>query len=250
MEDVSSTIITNDCKNMTSFDEIFTAAGSINPGYPCFNYTLPKVGFIGGMILSLNGNISLSNGDFNKGFFPGMQVLSLTPSLVNTPSLLTSHLMFQPDLSASIISSLSSPEAYALTLDLCVQEYESSTSSGKTNTILLSSQIIPVNETETLLNENTVANFTGGNACISIDNVTFGITASGTPLLVNTMESYLVDLCFEPIIGSEIDPNSSFNCHFASGGPFSNLLLNSTSANRLAAITEQLENMAISLTNS
>lgn len=221
-----------------SFEKIFKIAGFINPGYPCFNYSLPELGSANFLLKSAD-NITLSNGNPEMSITNGggwMQSLTLTSALHSAPSLFTSYVLYQPDLLASINSSLSSPQAYQLNLDLCVQTYNSITWNGITNTTMLSSQILPIDST------------------VSIGNDTFGITKEGLSSLTGCIKSLFVDSCFVTIPGSQadnllIEKDKEIYCETDAGMPFiSDMSSNST--NHLSAITKSMENVATSLTNA
>lgn len=254
VEDISSTIINNDC-NITDFEEIFQVAGITNPGYPCFNYSLPELIFADS--LESTKNITLSNGDATWGLVDQlglMQILTLASTLRDTSSLYTASLMYQPDLLTSINSSLSSPVAYSIALDLCIQTYQSTTSNGITNTTISSSQLLPLNSKKILGNNGLSINLTGDVVdMMSVGNDTFGITQGGIADLTLSIEGFFSDSCFEIIPDGQIDSlytqsGASDYCLFTSGEPFLNLLSNST--NKLPALIEKMQNIATSLTNT
>lgn len=149
VEDVSPLITKNDC-NITAFNEVFEIAELTNPGYPCFNYTLPyivRVPTIDGHANQLS-NATLSNAipSIQYGTLGMMEILSIGSAYTNISSLTTAYLIYQPNLLPN--ASLSSPIAYKLNIDFCVQTYESKMSNGVVNTSTISNQILSLNTTE------------------------------------------------------------------------------------------------------
>lgn len=256
VEDISSTIRNNDC-NTTAFEENFEIAELINPGYPCFNYTLPEIVYGLGtadIALGLTSNATLSNGFANTSLASGfgtMQVMSLNGAVTNSSSIITAYLMYQPDLLMSINSSLRTPVAYRLNLDFCMQTYNTTMSNGIVNTTVLSNRILPIDDQSTFATNNSI-NVDGNSTYTSVGGNIFGSTIMGSADLAFTLQQIFGDACFDFIPSaadnSIIKTGEDTGCNFNYGIPFFNTLANSTDSS--SAVKRIMENLAISVTNS
>lgn len=247
VSDISSTINHNAC-NLTAFEEYFDLSGFANPGYSCFNYTLPEQAFVplANGISFRTANATLTNAFTDVGFIPPpMGILSLNSIYNDFPStsVYTAYLMYQPDFATSINSTLPSPVAYELDLHLCVQIYNTTVSNGVTNTTMLSSQIIETGIEQNYDPSSDTTHYTANNSHISIEGNTFDISNYSLIILSQTM-SALSTMCY----GLLNDPQQPLFCDNNGEYAFLDVLVNSTDP--LSEVTQHWENMAISITNT
>lgn len=245
--DVSADIENNRC-NVTAFEEVFKAAGLENPGYPCFNhslpYTVPEVTITtSGDSLDREGNASLSDAvPLNPiGNTPSLQILSLGPTAGNDSSLVTAYVIYQPEFENSLNSSVGEPIAYSLSLDLCVQMLNTTVANGITYTSIVSSQIITKDGLD--IEPNSTA--------LSVDGFDFGImTFVGLSVLSNTIQGFFTENCYmflnETAAAEQFVLNGDSICIDAIG-PY--LLGALQSSDPLSSVTKVIGSIATSLTN-
>lgn len=245
--DLSSTIIYNAC-NLTAFDEIFKLNGLTNSGFPCFNYTLPKLALQTDSNADFSGitNASLTNAFPDISIFPPpMKILSLEPSYDSSSSnsVGTIYLMYQPGFLAN--STLPSPVAFELNLNLCLHKYNTTVINGVTNTTILSSQNLETHVTKIFSERDATTDYMVNNSYISIGGMTFGTSDLSIMALSQTIAALLSSCYF--VVDQANEEDYAVYCDFTLGFSFIQNLLNTT--NPLSAITTQWENMAISMTN-
>lgn len=251
--DLSSVIINNIC-NATAFEEYFQLAGITNPGYPCFNYTLPYVAFTNGGpdTLSIAGNASLSNNAGSEGYgIDSLQVMTLSASTSNSSSLFTSLVIYQPGFLTSINSSLPRPVAYELNLDFCIQTYNTTVSNGVVNTTVLSSQILQTNIQEVFTANNDSDIFFGNSSYTSVRGEIFGFSFIAVDQFKSVIQGYLHGSCFQylpPILNLPSNELESSFCTTSSGSQVFQMISQSTDI--LSNFTNLWENLAISITNT
>lgn len=251
VSDLSSSIIYNAC-NLTAFEEIFDVAGFPNPGFPCFNYTLPRQGLteinhITSQTVGLGfqkSNITLTNAfsDISLSQLP-MKIMSIDPSFDPSSTLRTHYLMYQPGFSSSINSSLPDPVAYGLDLNLCIQTLNTTVSKGKTNTTIVSSQILETPFVQIYHPNNGTSKYLLNDSYVVIEGETFGISRLSLAILIQTTGSIFAS-CYD----LPTNPYQPFFCDYTAGDSIFQGLLNSTDPG--LTITEQWNNIAISMTNA
>lgn len=202
--DISSMIVKNACDHK-ALNQVFRDAGIKNPGYPCFNYTLPFDTLNSLETLAADtefyGNATLSNvvpllGE-NTEYPYGMQMLTVSSIMASSNfSFFQGYLMYQPDVQKSINGALSSPLAYSMSLDLCLQTYNISVSDGNISTSIISNQLF-----ETGLVESSptlgVLNVTGNATLISSNGMSFGVSGAPLTYMTTSIVTSLQDNCFQ-----------------------------------------------------
>lgn len=248
--DISSTIQKNAC-NLTDFGEFFEIAGTANPGYPCYNYTLPKQ-VITPITSASNidrhqvSNATLSNTNPHTPDF--MEIMSFTPSSGNISTMATAYLIYQPGLPTSINSFLPNPVAYELNLNLCVQTYNTSVTNGIVTTTAVKSEILKTELTQIPDAHDNTITYTGPSGFYGDDGENeFGISLGALSTLVVTGEANFNFACAQ-FIGTTGPDAFQTDCNQNFGFPFLNALQNSTDP--LSTITGIWESMGISMTNT
>lgn len=244
--------------NLTSFEEIFESAGVVNPGYSCFNYTLPvtEISISESPVPSITNVATLTSANVDKHFagLGYIQIMSLGTAYRNISSLITAYLIFQPGFATSINSSFPIPIAYELNLDLCLHTYSTTVSKGVVNTTMLSSQTIKTSEEETYSMSNATTFYKGNSSYVSVGGDIFGISNTSIALLQQQLQTSLVASChwqIPQVLYLHHFPASfsgEVNCDFVYGFPFINALENSTDP--FSAIQDLWENLAVSMTNA
>lgn len=255
--DLSSTLQTNAC-NTTSFNEIFQQLGKPNPGYQCFNYTLPDV--VIDIPLNQNDglenvsdqifNLYLTNGVIDEYFGPDtLPVLVSSPSYQNTSSLGTFYLIYQPGFLESINVPLPKPLAYGINLDVCTQTFNTTVFNGKVNTTLVSSRILPTYLTEVFTANNDTKEFTASNTYVTIEGDVFGMSEDGMMLLNQAMTSLLTSTCYEIIDDAfSGEDGLGFTAWCDESGPVQ-ILSALDAPDPLAGLRAVWDNLATSVTN-
>lgn len=253
--DISSTLKHNVC-NLTAFNTLFSETGVPNPGFPCFNYTIPKPGLPEDNSVTAT-NATVSNSDFDVPGF--MQIMSMTAAYGNLSTLATSYLLYQPGLSPNssapdpfayeLNSSLPNPIAYELSLNLCIQTYNTSVSNGRANTTSIKDRIVPISYE--LIPENLPeATFIleVGNITATEGENTFGISDDGLDSLVQLWEGLFDFTCSAeiPLAGASLI--AAPVCDDYLGNPIVNAL--TTSADPFSSVASLWGSMAVSLTNT
>lgn len=252
--DLSASILKNSCDTAT-LDAMFEAENTTNPGYPCFNYTLPLKAGMNGYGPSgadfYYGNMSLSNMLYMLplGHFDSMPFMNLGIGISNS-SLITFYLLYQPALEESFVnSSLSAPLAYEMTLDTCLHTYNTTVSDSITKTALVSSQIFDSEVQPQLLN-GLISHYSLSNTTsITFDNQRFVVSNEAATYLAIALEAGLINQC--SILINQDTPQKTFkqiNCLQPTGLQFINAIKNSTDP--MLVVMGVMENVAIALTNS
>lgn len=253
--DLSSEISNNDC-NLAVLNGFFKAAALNNPGYPCINYTLPfhsnnEVIKDHGEILSV-GNPALSNAaPLNPlSLGAGMQILTLTSGPgTSKSSIITSYIVYQPHLKSSINSTLVRPVAYGLTLDLCVQKYNTTVSNGVTSTSVVWSQPLGNATLDTELPDLVFEGF-GNSTSLAIDGFNFAITGQGIADLAASIGGFFMDNCYQLLSKSRGDVSGmNQDGQYCTFGVAQDFLNSVQSSNPLSALDGLMQNYAISITN-
>lgn len=256
--DISSMIFKNVC-NQSTLDKFFQEVGFENPGYPCFNYTLPFVStsdflLVEGEVSSAT-NITLSNVVPLQG--EGMQFLTLTPILDTVKSRLGTsfvgaYLMYQPGVKESINSSLANPIAYGLNFELCVQTYNTTVLNGVTTTVLTSTQPFYLNVTEELvLGDGKGSGFDvkGSNlTTVSVGGMNFSVSLAVFEAITGTSVGFVSDRCFSRP-SEAVNVLGTYFC--ASIDSIAQSFLNSpNSLDPLSLMENITNNVATSMTNA
>lgn len=152
--DMSSMLLRNPC-DQNALDGFFQDAGIENPGFPCFNYTLPFTTLNtieASNISNIRGNATLSNVMPLLGTpdFTSMQILTAATGLGSSNFSVTDAYLIYQNISQSINSSLIKPVAYGISVGLCVHTYRTSVSNGITSTSKISSQPFDSEMTESV----------------------------------------------------------------------------------------------------
>lgn len=253
--DLSTSIITNPC-NLTTLGEVFEEAGLENPGYPCYNYTLPfqstniqyTASFSAQPIFF--GNATLSNLQLVNDP-EGMQYVTITSSPGSSNfSFLDAYLMYQPGLQESINSTLASPVAYGISFGLCVQTYNTTVSGGNASTSIISSQLFDSNMTETVSSPLVYALEGPSSALVSISGVDFGFTEDAVVSLTLMLASSFEDDCFWYLNKTQ-DIQSDFEPFCTSSGDWGSIFLTALETSDPFSVTKRLtQNIATSLSNA
>lgn len=249
--------------NISALDAFFKEEGAQNPGYPCYNYTIPYSGLVP-VVKSTNtimenyifDNISLSNAA-NVHSFDGnlnLEVLVIAQDIRNS-SLASYYMLYQPNLQSSLTSSfLEPPIAYYISLNLCLGLYNTTVSNGETNTLLLESKNLALDEqlspnnysfrtsSGTLKDKFRGFNFSASRLGLDfLSETVWGILTPGL-CYFNTNESVPAGNRFPPP-----GPDNTFYCTEDFFGEFINFLNNYSDP---FWVTKQVaDNIAISLTN-
>lgn len=243
---------------MTAFEEVFEAVGIENPGYPCFNYTIPSnvlkyVYSSVGLSESLIGNASLSNAvPLDPAGFPlGMNVFSLVSgSGALDSTFLTTYLLYQPDIESSINSSLARPVAYELSLGLCVQKYDTVVIDGITTTSIVSSQPLELDHLDYLLTNETI--IPGDMKTMTVDGFDFGAVQYAVDNMAVPAMGYFTDSCYQISFNAsnenliQVNENNEY-CLLGLGQEFLAALQTS---DPLSSIEGLMQSFATSLTNT
>lgn len=257
MVDLSRNISSNAC-NVTAFEEVFEAAGIENPGYPCFNYTIPSdaLNYIysaAGSSGSYVGDAALSNVvSLDPDGFPlGVNVFNLVPgSGAFSSTFLTAYLLYQADIGSSINSTLVSPVAYGLSLGLCVQKYNTTVVDGITTTSVVSSQSLEQGDLDYILTNRTIVPGVISNR--SVDGFVFGAVQDAVADMAPPAIAFFQDSCYQISFNAsnenfvEVNENNEY-CLFGLGQDFLSAL---QSSDPLSSVEGLMRNFATSMTNT
>lgn len=178
--------------------------------------------------------------------------MTLTAALgTSNSSLTTAYLIYQPDFERSINSSLVSPVAYSLSLNLCVQMMNTTVSNGVTQTFVVSSQILEKELFEIEIPGTDGDFYTGNFTTLSVDGFDFGAAAVGVNGITTAMQTFFSDSCYQLLNESlaeqmGVDEDGLW-CLSLAGSSFLGGL---SSSDPLSAIEELMQNLAISMTNT
>lgn len=244
--DVSSSL-TNAICNTTAFDEIFDSAGLENPGFPCFNYTLPQLTYSATISPGVNVSLSDANLDGERSLGLGlMQVMGLYYRItLNSSALFTAYVVYQPDLVSSINSSLPAPVAYELGLDFCVQTYNTTVTKGVVNTETISTRNLETDYGEIYYGNNNSDTFLVASDYfnVSVGGDVFGVSAIAIEGLYSVLQGTIFGECF---LSPPAYDTPSLICDTFINYPFLNASL---STDPLSNLTKLWTSLAISLTN-
>lgn len=254
--DVSHMLMNNTC-NTTALNKKFESLGNLNPGYPCFNYSLP---FHANNLVSSGSATTTQGGTLIPTFSNAKTVLenamlcdvaedllatktdlsflTLSTGFYSDFSLTDINLLYQPGIENSIKSALPPPVALQSSLQLCVQSYNTTVTDGKTSTRVVSHELLNVTS---LLESQDIARF-------SVNGTDFGISTTELKLFRNLAASYFTDWCTF-ILGLQNTTNFEEDaaCYSTVGEGFLTSILNATDI--LSAVNSIVENVAISVTN-
>lgn len=260
MVDISSSLIRNPC-NQSGFGESPQDSTRVQIShYPCFNWTYPTEQ------LTVNGfkeNVSLTSGidgpPIHSNDEIDMELLLVftdsMPNIINN-TFMTAYVLYQPyEFYTNTDSSLPDPVAFVLTLDFCLQIYNTSVKDGVVKTIMTSSQPLstaafPSGSFDVISNVSP----SDSQGTVSLDGNNFGFSQIWR--LGNVAAGFFLDSCFQYLtlsINGYLFANGSFDCLLYSGSPFSNPLftgLNATLADRYSVAENIMNNVAISITNA
>lgn len=268
--DISAFIVHQTC-NTTALDKIFEVNGLQNPGYSCYNYTLP---FQGMGLYSISdtmnsesptfGNVFLSsaNPEAEVDGFIALDAMTITSS-PSSSSLMSYYMIYQPGLTNSGTfspnSALPKPVAYQMSLDFCLHTYSTNVSHGLVNTFITSSQNFPTHDiqslTQTGFNDQLEANL----STITVGNQTFTVDVLGSVDLLSTAHSIFDGTCSQIVTKANVTEDvyihlfgggGIFNCEVDAGTSLIDALTNTTDTDPFTATSAFMENIAISLTNT
>lgn len=229
--DMSSEITKNAC-DLAAFDKAFLAeVGLKNPGYPCFNYTLPLEARDSALDTSHEasnffGNSSLSN---YQPSLDGLEVLALNSVLgTSNSSFAGASLIYQPNFRDSINSTIPSPIAYQIDFELCIQTYNTTVINGIPYTSVIFSQPFNSDMVETPIMPDGGFNINGSNTTMqAFSGFEFGLDQNAFSALTDMMvDVFLNGQCFLPL-----DPvDAIINTYVCAGDPFAEAFLIGTNS--------------------
>lgn len=248
--DVSSLLIHNAC-NEPIFNAQFDAVpGLKNPGYPCYNYSLPALAYVS-VTSNVNPQSGLSAQELilenatlsvihNTTFreYVDITILEVSNNYYGS-SLLGFNILYQPGVADSINSTLPPPIALQSSLDLCIQTYNTSVIDSKTSTQLISCEIL----------NSTVIEAAAGYSTFVVSGTSFGISPDAALGWSGFLSGSLSDSCsllVGTLNGTNPLNNSTF-CGTSSGNAFLRSMENGT--DYVASTNALMENLASSLTN-
>lgn len=254
--DLSGDILNNPC-NTTALDALFELTHWHNPGYPCYNYTLPYIALnledtAGNDILLANISISSaasSPSEFDSDTSTALQVLQISQAASNN-SLISYYMIYQPGLEASLTnSSFAAPLAYSITLDFCLQTYNTTVSNGLAQTILTSSRIFDVAVSNTVLEDDIVYEPVSNYSSITVEDKIFTVSDVGAASLALSSELAFWGPCYQDGNGDASNKANDVTCTGNVGATIINAM-RKNSTDPLSTVSEVADNVATSLTNA
>lgn len=248
--DISSMLLNNSQScNTAALNENFANIGGSNPGYPCFNYSLPELAYSrvsqSGSTVKVFGNATIGDGQMMPLIFGNVSLpmLTISTGVYYDDSLVDINILYQPGL--QINSTLPPPIALRSSLQFCIQTYNTTVSSSISTTELVSSQILNT----TLLN-NPPGNTSPANRTFLVNDTTFTISYSTFVNFQNLLLASNSDLCtllVSPTSTNAQENSENFYCFTSVGESFFEYLQNATVP--ILGINALMQNVATSLTN-
>lgn len=138
-------------------------------------------------MLAVRGNVSLTNTTFADGndgpTVETLVVLTDSNAKISKSTFLTGILLYEPRFNTSSEVSLPNPEAYMLTLDLCLQTFNTSVRDGVATTIMASSQSLGMTAFQSRSLDADGNSFLDSQGTASFDDKNFGFSQVGIGIL-------------------------------------------------------------------
>lgn len=188
--------------NTTELDALFEAEAGKNPGYPCYNYTLPTIGFWqpatnDPFVLTTTSLSNLVQGGVVNGFF-GIEVMNIAQVASNS-SLIAYIMMYQPvPRNGPSNSPLPPPVAYSITLDFCLHTYNTPDTDGVPSTVLVSSQIYDLAVEQELTPIGNDYFLSANETSIAFEGQNFTVSGVAASYLAIASQNIFLGSCLQP----------------------------------------------------
>lgn len=245
--DISSMLINNTCNRAALDANFLTSFGLPNPGFPCFNYSLPASLYNPiPIFVPFKGATSNPEYEFtNKASMTNVQeddisedvnmpILSISTGFYSNYSLVDINILYQPGIETSINLTLPLPVAIRSSLKLCVQKFNTTVFDSNTTTEQVSSKSFDLSDTE-------YTNFT-----FFENGTTFGWDTLTLSYFKGFFIDNIPDWC-SFIVFSADSFSYLTSCHSTAASTIFKKF--NTTKDPVSAVNSVMENVAISLTN-